>query len=160
MYAQEQKVVYGIHGVCTIVDIEEKIIDRQTVQFYVLAPISQPGSKYYVPVHNAVAVSKMRLPMEREMILSMVNRLELDVSCWIDNENQRKLRYRELISNCDPQSLFSMVRLLRAHRQEQYSLGRKFHVCDANFLKDAENLLADEFAFVLGIGKIDALNLI
>ncbi len=158
MYAREQNVVYGIHGVCTIVDIEEKTVDRKMVQYYVLAPISQPGAKYYVPVHNALAVSKMRLLLTRDEILFMVNGAP-ESAGWVDEENKRKLLYRELIGNCDPQGLFTMVRLLQQHRQEQFSLGRKFHVCDANFLKDAQNLLAGEFAYVLGIDKTEAMHM-
>ncbi len=159
MYEREQKVVYGIHGICGIVDIEEKIVDRKTAQYYVLAPISQPGSRYYVPVHNAVAVGKMRPPMDREQIHAIIA-LEPDMSCWIDCENQRKLQYRQLLTNIDPKSLFLMVRLLRKHRQEQFAHGRKFHACDANFLKDAENLLASEFAYVLGIDKNAAFDML
>jgi CarD family transcriptional regulator len=157
MYQKNQYVVYGSHGVCQIADIEEKNIDHKAVQYYVLEPLSRPGAMYYVPVHNAVAVGKMRLPLTRERILSMAESQGEDV--WIAEENQRRLRYRELIGNTDPVALFSMVRRLRQHRQEQLELGRKFHVLDANFLKDAELLLAAEFAFVLDMDKEEAFKM-
>jgi len=159
-YQQMNQVIYGSHGVCTIVEIEEKNIDHKTVQYYVLVPLVQPGAKYYVPVHNAVAVSKMRRLLTREEILRLIENRELDRESWIEDENRRKLRFRELIGNCDPEALFTMVRLLRSHRDEQLAQGRKFHISDANFLKDAENLLAGEFAFVLGIDRTEAWNLI
>ena len=159
-YQQNDPVVYGSHGVCTIVDIEEKNIDKKMVQYYVLEPQNQPGTKYYIPVHNEVALSKMRRPLTREVIEEMCAGNTPICDCWIDDENCRKLRYRELIGNCEPLVLFSMVRLLRVHRDAQLTQGRKFHICDANFLKDAENLLAGEFAFVLGIDKTEAMNMI
>ncbi len=159
MYQQGQYVVYGSHGVCQIVDLEDKNIDHKPVQYYALEPLARPGTRYYIPVHNAVAVGKLRLPLSREELKIMINS-PVDRDCWIAEENRRKLYYRELISNLEPQTLFMMVRLLRLHRKEQLENSRKFHVSDANFLKDAENLLAAEFAFVLDITKEEAFNLI
>ena len=158
MYQKNQYVVYGSHGVCLIADIEEKNIDHKAVQYYVLEPLSRSGAMYYVPIHNAVAVGKIRLPLTREMILSMTQAQGQDV--WIAEENQRRLRYRELLGNTDPVALCCMVRRLHQHRQEQLELGRKFHVNDANFLKDAELLLVAEFAFVLGIDQEEAFKMI
>ncbi len=158
MYQLSQYVVYGSHGVCQIVDIEEKKIDHKAVQYYALEPLSRPGARYYIPVHNAVAVGKMRLPLTREELLAMVE--SGGEGAWIDEEGRRRLRYRELMGNCEPQVMFFMVRRLRQHRQEQFEIGRKFHVNDANFLKDAEMLLASEFAFVLGIDKTEAFEMI
>ena len=159
MYQEGQYVVYGSHGVCQIVDIEQKNIDHKLVQYYALEPLARPGTRYYIPVHNAVAVGKLRLPLGREELEKML-KSPVDTTCWIAEENRRKLCYREQISNLAPQTLFMMVRLLRLHRRKQLEDGRKFHVSDANFLKDAENLLAGEFAFVLGITKEEAFNLI
>lgn len=159
MYLVGQAVVYGSHGVCTVTEIEEKSVDKKMVQYYVLEPQIQKGAKYYVPVHNIAATSKMRLPLTKEEIEEMTASA-LDLTLWLESENQRKLRYRELINNCDPFALLGMVRLLRMHQAEQSAQGCKFHICDANFLKDAENLLSNEFSYVLNIEKSDAMKLI
>jgi CarD family transcriptional regulator len=53
-------VVYGIHGVCRIVDVESRRVDRKTVEYYVLSPCAQPDARFYVPVHNQAALAKMR----------------------------------------------------------------------------------------------------
>jgi len=42
---------------------------------------------------------------------------------------------------------------LLEHKRQQIEAGRKFHQCDENFLRDAQKLLSDEFALVLGISK-------
>lgn len=52
--------VYGIHGVCRIVDVESRRVDRKTVEYYVLSPCAQPDARFYVPVHNQAALAKMR----------------------------------------------------------------------------------------------------
>lgn len=159
-YHQLDTVVYGSHGVCTVALIEEKIIDHKPVQYYVLSPLTQPGAMYYVPMHNAAAVSKMRLPLTRDEVLAMLRDNAPDMSAWITEENQRKFRYRELIAYTDPKAVYGMVSLLRQHRDAQLSQGKKFHICDANFLKDGENLLVNEISFVLGIDRAEAMNML
>lgn len=160
MYSCSQSVVYGSHGVCTIVDIEDKLIDHKTVQYYALEPLTQPGARYYIPVHNELAVSKMRLPLSAGKLREMLANANCDSSCWIDSDNARKNRYKELLMNCEPENMLITVRLLRQHRDAQLAIGRKFHVSDANFLKSAETLLTGEIAFVLGIDKTEAFKLI
>ena len=147
------QVVYGIHGVCTIVDVEIRRVDRKNVEYFVLEPISQPGTRCYVPTQNQAAISKLRPILAREELeaLFQVGAVQTDV--WISDENKRKLKYRELISNCDRVALIGMIRMLLKHKQEQLDAGRKFHLCDENFLRDAQKLLSSECSFVLGIPK-------
>lgn len=160
VYCTQQSVIYGSHGVCTIVEIENKNVDHKMVPYYALEPLTQPGSRYYVPVHNALAVSKMRLPLTADVLTEMLAKDGCDDACWIAGENARKMRYKELLSNCEPEKMLEMVRYLRRHRDAQFAAGRKFHICDANFLKTAETLLSAEIAFVLGIDKEEAFKLI
>ena len=63
----------------------------------------------------------------------------------------RKQRYRELISSGDRGSLLCMVRTLYHHKMTQQEAGWKFHLCDENFLRDAQRLLDSEFSLILGI---------
>ena len=77
MYQIGDQVVYGFHGVCRIVDMEKRVVDRKTVRYYVLEP--------------------------------------------------------------------------RDHRREKKAAGRKFHLCDENFLRDAEKLICSEVSVVMEI---------
>ena len=72
---------------------------------------------------------------------------------WIADENQRKLRYRVLIGSGDRRALVVMVHTLHVHKNKQAEQGRKFHLCDENFLRDAEKLLCSEFSLILGLSK-------
>ena len=148
-----ERVVYGIHGICSVVTIEQRIIDRKKADYYVLEPLDQPGSKYYVPVNNQMAVSKLRPLLTVEQLEVMLNSPE-SVS-WIADENQRKCKYRELINSGDRSALLGMISLLQDHKVSQLAAGRKFHLCDENFLKDAKKLLSSEICLVLGIPKQD-----
>ena len=70
-------VVYGIHGVCRISDIESRKVDRKEVEYYVLIPKDQPDAKFYVPMHNPLAVAKMRKVLTREELVALLDSGEI-----------------------------------------------------------------------------------
>ena len=153
MFRAGQRVVYGSHGVCDIADIETKVIDRKKVEYYVLAPMDQPGARFYVPTANPAALEKMRPLLSKAELDALLRGEETNRDTWIPDENRRKMMYRELINRGSRADLICMVRMLRRHKAEQLAAGRKFHLCDENFLRDAEQLLSAEFSLVLGIQK-------
>lgn len=155
MFEQGQKVVYGIHGVCQIIGSEIKTVDHNSVSYYVLEPLDQAGARYYVPKENPAALAKMSPLLTRQELDSLLTDVEGAENVWIADENQRKQRFRELISSGDRRSMILMVRSLHVHKKEQQKQGRKFHLSDENFLRDAEKLLSSEFSAILGIPAYD-----
>ena len=151
MYQIGDHVVYGIHGVCRITELENRTVDKKQVCYYVLEPLDQTGARFLIPTHNENAVSKLRPVLDREALEALLRSDELRVDAWIPDENLRKQRYRELISSGDRTALLQMVGTLHRHKKSQAALGRKFHLCDENFLRDAQKLLNSEFSMVLGI---------
>ena len=150
MYQLGQKIVYASHGVCCIVDQEYKRIDGKQICYFVLEPVGQPGTRYYLPSANPAALAKSR-PLSTKEQLSCYVRAPLCEGVWIDHENKRKQRYRELMGSVDLQAMINMVRILRKHRQEQLEQGKKFHQCDENFLRDAQRIVSSEVSVVLQI---------
>ena len=155
MYNVGQMVVYGIHGVCCISDIQLMRVDKKNVEYFVLEPVDQPGAKFYIPRHNEHALSKLCPVLNREQLDETLCSANDADDLWIDDENQRKQHYRELINSADRVALLTMIRSLYKHKSEQLAAGRKFHLCDENFLHDAEKLPSTEFAIVLGIEPKD-----
>ena len=151
MFEIGQKVLYGAHGVCTVTGVEYMRFGAKRERYYVLEPDAQPGTKFYVPVENAAATAKMRPLLGREELLAMLHSDEIRNYPWIPDDNQRKLRFRELIGSGDRAEVMGMVAALHRHKQEQLAAGRKFHIADENFLNDAEKLLNAEFACVFGL---------
>lgn len=151
MFQCGQQVIYGIHGVCNIIDTEIRTVDRKKVEYFVLEPMDQPGARYYIPTQNQAALAKLQPLLTPKELNNLLKSEEAQKNTWIPDENQRKQRYRELINSGDRAALICMVRTLRRHKQEQLAAGRKFHLCDENFLKDAEKLLSAEFSLVLNI---------
>ena len=151
MYQIGDHVVYGIHGVCRILCEEERKVDRNKVQYFVLEPVDQAGARYYIPTQNQAALNKLRPVLSREELEALLRSEAVREDFWIADENRRKQTYRELIGSGDRGALIRMVGTLHRHRREQMEAGRKFHLCDENFLRDAEKLLNAEFSMVLGI---------
>lgn len=154
MYQVCQLVVYGIHGVCRIVQMEERTVDRQRVSYYVLEPLSQPGTRFFVPSHNPAALAKLRPLLDRDRLVTMLQSAS-DSQDWIADENRRKQYYRQIITSGDAGALISMVHCLEKHKQAQAEAGRKLHLCDENFLRDAQKVLSAEISVVLDIPERD-----
>ena len=155
MYQVGQKVFYGSHGVCTLLAVETKIVDRKQVSYYALAPVEHPDARYYIPTQNPAALAKLS-PLMEPAELKAVFTGPMDLSVWVADENRRKQRYRELISSGDRRSLIAMVYALYEHKKQQEEQGRKFHLCDENFLRDAQKLISMEVAVVLDLSVSEA----
>lgn len=151
MFQLGDQVLYGIHGVCRIAELEVKRVDRKNVEYFVLVPVVQPAARYYVPTGNAAALSKLRALLSREELLLLLKSEAVRSNAWIPDENRRKLYYRELLNGGDRLGLLQMIYTLQNQKQIQATAGRKFHLCDENFLRDAEKILSSEFSVVFEI---------
>ncbi len=151
MFQVGDNVVYGIHGVCKVVDEEERTVNKKHLTYLALEPVGQDGSKYLVPIDNAAAMAKLRRMLSKEELEALLSSEEVRKDGWIKDENLRKQTYRELINSGDRAKLLCMVRTLYRHKAAQAAAGKKCHLCDENFLRDAERLLAGEMSMVLGI---------
>lgn len=157
MYQTGDKVVYGMHGVCLIVEFEKKVMDGKQVTYLVLEPVGQSGCRYMVPTHNAVAMGKVRPLLNREALEALLSSDMVRADAWIRDEGQRKQYYREVITGCDRQKLAQMISSIYRFRAVQTAAGKKIHMCDENFLRDAEKLLSSEIAVVLDIPVAEAV---
>lgn len=153
VYQVGQKLLYGVHGVCNVVDITQRRVDRKTVEYYELSPVEQPETRYYIPTANPAAVAKLHPIMTVQELDALLDAVKAEGADWIADENRRKLHYRELVANLDRKALFTTVSALLHHKKAQIAAGKKLHLCDENFLRDASKLIEEEFSLVLGLPK-------
>ncbi len=151
MYQVGQQVVYSAHGVCNIIGTEERTIDRKRITYFVLQPLEQPESRYYVPSQNENALAKLRPLMEREALIALLSSDSIREDDWITDENRRKQCYRQLISSLDIEAMLRMICSLHHQKDILAQAGRRFHQCDENFLRDAQRLMQTELQLVLGL---------
>lgn len=151
MFRIGDQVVYGIHGVCRVADMEKQIVNKKTVTYLVLEPLGQDGARFLVPMYNEAAMSKLRPMLTPQELESLLQSEAIRSDSWIPEDNLRKQTYRELITSGDRAGLMRMVYTLYRHRKAQHAAGRKVHLADDNFLRDAEKLLSGEIAVVMGM---------
>lgn len=151
MFQVGDMVVYGIHGVCKITEKQTQRINRVKMEYFVLEPVAQGTSRFFVPSQNEAALSKLRPILTKDEICNLLNSDASRQDCWIEDENRRKQHYKDLITSGDRAALISMLRVLYVHKMEQMDAGKKFHISDANFMRDAEKVIFSEFSLVLDI---------
>lgn len=151
MYRSAEFVVYGVHGVCRVLGTEKQLVDRKRTEFLVLEPLAQSGSKFYLPVLNPTAMAKLKPVLTAQELTELLDSDQIREDCWIPDEGARKQAYRDLISSADRLKLLQMVTSLYRYRGQQEAAGRKFHLCDENFLRDAEKLLSSEISLVMDL---------
>ena len=149
MYVAGDRVLYGSHGVCRVTALEERKIDRKIVTYLALEPEGQPGASYLVPTHNAAAMAKLCPVLSREGLEDLLSSDEIRQGEWIEDGNQRKLLYRELISSGNRVKLLQMICALHRHKDARLAEGKKFHQSDEGFLRGAERLACSEIGCVL-----------
>ena len=156
MYSSGEFVVYGIHGVCRILGTEKQLVNRKRSEFYVLEPIVQKGSRFYLPVDNPTALAKLKSLLSVEELKELLNAEQIRIDCWIPEDSRRKNAYRELLNNADRLGLLQMLASLYRFKDEQEIAGRKFHQCDDNFQRDAERVLLSEISLLMELSMDQA----
>ncbi len=151
MYQVGQQVVYSVHGVCRIIGLEDRVVDRKHISYFVLQPRDSLGARYYIPSENENALSKIRPLIDKQSLLELLSSQAVQEDCWIADENRRKQYYRQLISSADMEKMFSMIHSIRRQRDLLAQAGRRLHLCDDNFLRDAQKILGSELSVVLEV---------
>ena len=149
MFEIGQWVMYGIHGVCRIAGTEKQLVNRKRSEFLVLEPLSKAESKFYLPLGNPTALAKLKPVLSVEELRALLNSPEVREDHWIEEESRRKMYYKDLITRGDRKEILQTICALYRYKAAQMEAGKKFHLCDDNFLRDAEKLMSSEIALVL-----------
>ncbi len=152
-----QRVQYSGNGVCEIVDIKEMNFDSNKQEYYILKPISSGYNTFYIPVNNEKMLSKLRKVLSLEEVNEIIASMPESDYQWIENDTLRKEEYKKIILSGNHREIVKVIKAIHFHKKELKSIGKKPHIVDEIMLKDAENILYDEFAAVLNIKKDEVL---
>jgi CarD family transcriptional regulator len=153
MFKINDVVVYGSQGVCEIVGINEERVDGAIRNYFVLKPKNDKGSTFYVPTWNEKAWGKMRKVMTKEDVDALIDSMPCQKITWVENENERKDAYRKILASGDQAAIISMVQALFLHKKQREAEGKRLHMSDEYFMKDAEQILYNEWQYVLNVDK-------
>lgn len=160
MFQISDVVVYGSQGVCEIVGIDEKKLDGTVKKYFVLKQKNDREATFYVPTWNENAWGKMRKVLTKAEVDTFIDMMPNNAPTWIDNENERKEIYKKILTSGDQVAVISMIQVLFLHKQEREAVGKRLHMSDAHFLKDAEALLYNEWQYVLDLDKASLMDYI
>lgn len=153
MFKINDVVVYGSQGVCDIIAIEERKIGGEVKTYYVLKPKNDNGAICYVPTWNEKAWGKMRKVKTKKDVDALIDSMPDKKLTWITNDNERKETYKKILASGDQAAIISMLQALFFHKKERETAGKRLHMSDEHFMKEAEQLLYNEWQYVLNVDK-------
>lgn len=156
-FEKGKKVLYSVNGVCEITDITEKVFGKTVMRYYVLKPISNNEATLFVPVNNENLVRKMKRLMTQPQLDEVLNDVSAKDVEWNSNEAVRKEEFRNTISFGNVSEILVLLKSIWIHRRMQNSKGRKLHISDEMYLREAEKIIKEEISTVIGVEQDEVI---
>ena len=157
MFGVGDTVLYGSQGVCRIAGKEQRRLRGGYVDYFVLRPVYDENSTVYVPCENDKLIAKMKNVLTGAQAQEMVENVVRSDPEWIADDNERKLRFQEILNSGDRMESLMLIKSLYLHRNYQEERGRHLHQNDEAILKQAEKLVYGELALALGMTPEEVL---
>ncbi len=153
MFAVNDYIVYGNHGVCKVENIGTvslAMVDKDKV-YYTLRPVYKNEAVVYAPVENPKSVIRAVLTKEdADKLIEEIPSLE---SVWIGNEKERELQYKAALRSCDCRELIRIIKTLYHRKMDRIRDGKKVTVVDERYFRLAEDQLYGELAFAMDMER-------
>ena len=144
-------VVYSIRGLCLVKEIITRTFDRESHEYFVLAPVFDEQSTYFIPtdydserVHIKPALTKS----EAKKLMQYA--AEAEPLEWISSPNERKQTFDMVYKAGKREEKIRLIKALKQHELQQKEQGKGLYATDAKILHGCEMLIANELAYVLG----------
>ena len=149
MFQENDVIIYGTQGVCKIIGTEEKTVSGRKKTYFVLKPVGDKGATIFVPTDNEIVLGKMRRLLTKDEIHKLIESMRSENAAWIENENERRELFRSILVKGDHLELIRMLKAIYAHKAKREAEGKRLHMSDERFFKEAEQILYSEFQYVL-----------
>ena len=160
MFSLGDTVIYGEQGVCKIDGIEAKQVGNKKVDYYVLKPVFSENTAVFVPVDNCILTAKMQRVLNAQQAKSLIKGVSQIDALKFDNDNQKRERYKNIITSGDRQALVAFIKAIYLERNIRHQNGKRLNMSDEQTLYKAERLLFNEIAYALGIDLQEAQEMI
>lgn len=144
-------IVYGGSGVCQIDDIKDISFFKEKPQkYYVLKPLFVTRSQFvYVPFDNEAQVSRIKPVASKKEAIALIDKLPIDNCTWIEDRNERKVSFNEIIADGSREDIVGLIYLLNRHAEMLEKEGKHLNAQDERALIDAKNRMNNEIAVAL-----------
>ena len=150
-FKKDDCVVYKSAGVCRVLSVEPQSMDGENeILYYKLKPLSDANSTYYIPV--SAGTEKLRPLLTKEEVLALIDDMpksEDEIEVWSDNRRERREMYSQILKGDDQKALVQLISALYFRKQSSEASGKRFSSMDESAMKNAENLMLQEFGTVL-----------
>jgi CarD family transcriptional regulator len=152
-YKINDRVLYGVYGVCEVVAVTEQSVGTAHVEYYVLKPLRDPTTRIYIPTQHQALTAKMKRLLSAEEIHALIGTIPEETENWIEDGKIRHAEYRKILSSGDRTELFRLIKTIYQKQQTVAKIkkGKVIPSEDTDILKTAEGMLYEEFAHVLDI---------
>lgn len=157
MFKVNDVIIYGTQGVFQIADVEEKTVSGAKKNYFVLKPVYDNGATVFAPTDNAQIRKKMRYLLTKDEIHRLIDAMPDENAVWIENENERKERYKGILTRGDHLELIQMIKAIYRNKKEREAEGKRLHMSDERFFREAEQILYNEFQYVLKLNNKEEL---
>ena len=148
MFKAGDTVSYGTSGVCTIAEQKRVTLGGQPHDCFILKPVYDASMKICVPCDSAPLLERMRPLPTRDDLLALLREPLPDHD---PDPDARKLAYREALKSGNLHALVRMVRDIRTEQALRRAKGKQLSAYEDSALRDAQNVLHSEFAYVMDI---------
>lgn len=157
MYQINDTVFYGTNGVCRISAIEQLSFNSDPDDYYILRPVYNSSSTIFVPLGNETLCGRIRPVMTEEQLCVLLRRMTEGEPEWIEDNNQRRAVYSEILQSADPEKVLAVLRSLHSRSETLRQKKKRLHISDEKLFHDAERMIHEEIAYVAGI-RMDEVN--
>ena len=159
MFEVNDYIMYGMTGVCQVVDItKERIIDDLQKEYYVLKHIYANDTIIKIPTDNEKI--PMRKILSKGEVTTLIDNITNSETIWIDDDRQRNEAFKSILKTGDVDNLVKLVRSIYLNKEYKKSIGKKTYKVDQEIMEVAERLLNEELATVLKINPSEVASYI
>lgn len=159
MFEVNDYIMYGMTGVCQVVDItKERIIDDLQKEYYVLKHIYANDTIIKIPTDNEKI--SMRKILSKGEVTTLIDNITNSETIWIDDDRQRNEVFKSILKTGDVDNLVKLVRSIYLNKEYKKSIGKKTYKVDQEIMDVAERLLNEELATVLKINPSEVASYI
>ena len=160
MWKLGDTVMYGSAGICSISDIRDEKFGDEIKKYFILKPIFDDKNTFFVPSFNDALMSKLRPIMTKEEALDLINRMPVIEPDRIDNDKIRQESYKEILDGGSRDKIIAVAKALYERREMLAEKDKKLRTSDEILMRNAEMLIENECAYVLGMTRAEVRDFI
>lgn len=150
MFNVNDYIMYGMTGVCKVVDItNERFMNCEKRKYYILSPIYNNDTIIKIPLDNNKV--PMRKVISKGDMTSLMNDAPNIETLWIDDDRKRSEQFQTMLKSGRCEELIKIIRSIYFGKKHLKLCGKKLQKSDKDIKKEAERLLTEEFATILNI---------